>query len=362
MNEIHRKNRAVGIWLLIGVLMVFVQIIIGGITRLTNSGLSITEWNIIKGTLPPLSHEAWIKAFELYKTAAKQQYEALHADMTLSEFKFIYFWEYFHRLWARSMGFVFLFPFLYFWWTGKINRFLIKRLGLVVFLAALAASVGWIMVASGLNEENRTWVSAYKLMIHLSVGVAVYAATFWTALHALFPRKEVVVSEVQYKKYSLWISALIFVQIALGALMAGMRAGLVHPYYPIFINGGNFWHLLTDFSSLNTESWLDYEKSVVVKAWVQVFHRGTALILMLLILDWYRKSKTIVINKKVENKWITANFLLITMLIIQILLGVITIIQSKTAIPPVWGVLHQAGAILLLSANLWVNHHFYKNE
>ena len=123
--SIPKVKKPVRVWLFIGVFMVFMQVVIGGITRLTDSGLSITEWAIIQGTLPPLNEAAWMEAFEQYKIMAKKQFESLHADMTLSEFKFIYFWEYFHRLWARMMGFVFLFPFLYFLWKrGSFLRIL----------------------------------------------------------------------------------------------------------------------------------------------------------------------------------------------------------------------------------------------
>ena len=153
------------IWLLTGVFMLFVQIIVGGITRLTGSGLSITKWEIITGTIPPLNAVQWDAAFDLYQ--ATPQYQKINQGMSLAEFKFIYFWEYIHRLWARAMGFVFLIPFIYFAIKGWIDRKLMKNLGIVVLLAALAASFGWIMVNSGLKD--RPWVNAYKLAVHLGI-------------------------------------------------------------------------------------------------------------------------------------------------------------------------------------------------
>ena len=173
-------KKVVQVWLLIGVIMVFVQIVVGGITRLTDSGLSITEWAVIQGTIPPLNEAEWTAAFEQYKTAAKKQFESLHANMSLSEFKIIFFWEYIHRLWARLMGLVFLFPFLYFLWKKYLPKWLVKRLGVVIALAALEALMGWIMVKSGLNEDTRTWVSAYKLVAHLSIATILLGYLFWT--------------------------------------------------------------------------------------------------------------------------------------------------------------------------------------
>ena len=160
-----KYRKAVKVWLIIGLVMIFFQVVIGGVTRLTGSGLSITKWEIVTGTLPPLSDSQWLEEFELYK--ATPQYQKINEGMSLSDFKFIYFWEYFHRLWARSMGFVFLFPFLFFWWKGWIDKPLMQRLGITVLLAAIVASFGWIMVASGLID--RPWVIAYKLTSRLSI-------------------------------------------------------------------------------------------------------------------------------------------------------------------------------------------------
>ena len=157
----------VKVWLLVGIIMIFFQVVIGGVTRLTGSGLSITKWEIILGTFPPVNAQQWMEAFDLYK--ATPQYQQINEGMNLKEFKFIYFWEYFHRLWARLMGFVFLIPFLLFYFRGFFDKWLTKRLVIVFLLAALVASFGWIMVASGLI--HRPWVNAYKLTMHLSLAL-----------------------------------------------------------------------------------------------------------------------------------------------------------------------------------------------
>jgi len=158
--------------------MLYFQIILGGITRLTGSGLSITKWEIVTGTIPPLSAHDWEEEFDKYK--ATPQYHKLNQGMSLSEFKFIYFWEYIHRLWARTMSFVFAIPFGIFLYRKQLSASLIKKLIALVLLAALAASFGWFMVLSGLNE--RPWVDAYKLTLHLSVAIITYAYCLWLCL------------------------------------------------------------------------------------------------------------------------------------------------------------------------------------
>ena len=158
--------------------MVFVQILVGGVTRLTGSGLSITRWDIVTGTIPPLNDIAWEEAFNLYKQTP--QYQKINQGMDMSEFKFIFFWEYIHRLWARTMGFVFLIPFLFFLLKRSIKQETLRNLGVVVSLAAAAAFFGWVMVASGL--VNRPWVNAYKLTVHLGLGISLFIYLFYTFL------------------------------------------------------------------------------------------------------------------------------------------------------------------------------------
>jgi heme a synthase len=169
-------------WLFIGVVMVFFQILLGGITRLTGSGLSITRWEIVTGTVPPLNATEWQEAFDLYKETP--QYQQINAGMSLSQFKFIFFWEYLHRLWARTMGFVFLFPFIFFLWRRSLSKEILRRLLVVVILAAVAALFGWIMVASGLI--NRPWVNAYKLTVHLCLGISLFIFLGYTWLKGIF--------------------------------------------------------------------------------------------------------------------------------------------------------------------------------
>lgn len=335
---------AVRYWLFAGVVMVFFQVVIGGVTRLTDSGLSITEWSVIQGTIPPLNKAQWDEAFKAYQTAARKQFETLHADMTLSEFKVIFFWEYFHRLWARLMGFVFLFPFLFFWWKKWIPAWLMRNLGVVIFLAALAATFGWIMVASGLNTDNRTWVSAYNLIIHLLIATSLFGVLVWTWLRSCRPG-QVNPASAGVRKWGWWLTGALLFQIALGGLMAGMRAGLVHPHFPFFVNGQAFMQALASAEGFSLSNWVDYEPSLAVKAWVQVAHRAMAYLLtgLLLVFAWRLRSWPALRQ---------ANYLLIGALSAQFLLGVLTVINCLGRVPVTYGAMHQAGALVLFAALL----------
>ncbi len=348
-------SRPVKIWLFIGVLMVFVQVVIGGITRLTDSGLSITEWAVIQGTIPPLNEVEWIEAFDKYKIAAKKQYETLHAGMTLPEFKVIFFWEYLHRLWARSIGFVFIFPFFYFLFTKQLPKWLLRRLGIAVGLGALAAAFGWIMVASGLNDNTRTWVSAYKLSVHLIIATVLFAHLFWTWLMARQPLS----TDQHLKKYRNlgWvITGVLLIQIVFGGLMAGMRAGLIHPYFPMFVKGSQLWAALSATEVINNA--INYEPAQSVKAFVQILHRGTAYLLSALII--YFSSQ--LFKNQLSPQLRRANIALLIMLGIQFLLGILTIINCFGKVPIAYGAMHQAGALLLLACLLKVSYQLRVNN
>ncbi|MBI5917080.1 MAG: COX15/CtaA family protein [Bacteroidetes bacterium] len=345
------------LWLLAGVVMVFFQVVIGGVTRLTDSGLSITEWSVIQGTIPPLNEVEWQVAFDKYKVAAKKQFETLHADMRLGEFKVIFFWEYAHRLWARLMGFVFLFPFLWFLVKKQLPGWLLRRLGIVIGLASLAAVFGWVMVASGLNNDTRTWVSAYKLVVHLGIATALFGYLFWTWLRASQPST----SDnhlTGLKKLGWTAAAMLFVQIVLGGLMAGMRAGLIHPHFPVFVEGERFWQALTASPAAGAEQLLDYEPHQTIKAVVQLLHRGTAWILSGLVVFFFLRLK----KQPVSSRLRLGGNLVLTVLVVQFLLGVFTIINSVGRVPLFWGAAHQAGALVLLAVVLFVDYQFVQQH
>ncbi|RMG85595.1 MAG: heme A synthase [Bacteroidetes bacterium] len=347
-------SRAVQVWLFIGVVMVFFQVVLGGVTRLTDSGLSITEWNVIQGTLPPMNEAEWQTAFEQYKQAAKKQYETLHADMTLSEFKVIFFWEYFHRLWARTMGFVFLFPFVFFVWKKRLPGWLLKNLGWVIGLASLAAIFGWIMVKSGLNNDQRTWVSAYKLATHLSIATALFGVLFWTWLRAFQPEGGGNPFP-ELRRFSRNFIILLCLQIVFGGLMAGMRAGLIHPHFPFFVEGQRLIHALSATAEVNVDGVVDYESGIFMKGVAQVLHRLTAWALFILgTIFYFRLRQMPHITPRLR---LGAN-LQMGMLGLQFLLGVLTIINCIGKVPLFFGAVHQAGALVLLAIALFVNYQF----
>jgi cytochrome c oxidase assembly protein subunit 15 len=199
MNSTKRSARPVAIWLLVGVAMIIVQIILGGITRLTGSGLSITEWKPILGTIPPLTEAAWQTAFSKYQQIA--QYKHLNFDFTLSDFKFIYFWEWLHRVWGRLIGVVFLIPFVVFLVQRRFHADMVKPLLILFLLGGLQGAVGWIMVQSGLNDED-LYVSHIRLAIHFMLALVLLVYTFWFALKLLVPQRSTIVHGV-LKKFAL---------------------------------------------------------------------------------------------------------------------------------------------------------------
>lgn len=337
-------------WLFIGVVMVFFQVVLGGITRLTDSGLSITDWAVIQGVLPPFGEQAWEEAFAAYKQAAAKQYETLHRGMGLQEFKRIYYWEYLHRLWARSMGLVFLVPFLWFWSKGRMPSFLMKKLIAVLFLALLAAIFGWIMVKSGLNNDQRTWVSAYKLVVHLLIATGLFAYLFWIWRTAGRPEREE--SRPRIYPWLKLVLAMVFVQLALGGLMAGMRAAMVFPFFPAVGGMHNLLALLEQQSrsGIDWSNFIDYEPSIWIKAWVQLLHRSMAWLILafLTLLLWKNRNQLRHYRLSFHIK------LLISVLIAQMCLGIFTVINSLGRIPLALGVLHQAGALLLIAALLYL--------
>ncbi len=209
------------------------MVVIGGITRITGSGLSITEWKIITGTIPPLSEEAWQKEFDAYKQIP--QYKLLNSDFTLSDFKKIYFWEYLHRLIGRIIGVVFLLPFLFFWLKKKFPDGFVKKMLVLLLLGALQGVIGWFMVASGLSEN--VYVSHYRLALHLISAFTVFGFTFWYALDLIYAEKKTE-GNSSLKKISLILFSITILQIIYGAFVAGLKAGYGYPTWPKM---GNEW-------------------------------------------------------------------------------------------------------------------------
>ncbi|MCB0532038.1 MAG: COX15/CtaA family protein [Lewinellaceae bacterium] len=344
--ENTRVPKIVRVWLIIGLVMIFFQIIIGGVTRLTGSGLSITRWEVVTGTVPPLSTTAWQEAFDLYK--ATPQYQKINHGITLSEFKFIYFWEYFHRLWARLMFFVFIIPFAWFLGRGMFSRQLVPRLMVVVLLAGLEGFFGWIMVASGLIE--RPWVNAYNLTLHLCMALVIFSYLLWTTFIAFYPSPRVFHNQM-LKRFGWILVLLTFVQIALGALMSGTKAGLFYPTWPA-MQSGFMPSILLDYSQWKLDSFTAYDSNPFMPALIQFLHRNTAYLLTIMTL--YFSWKVIRLNRTPQLR--KGIFFMLAMLTLQVTLGILTLINCIGHIPVLLGVLHQAGAVLLLSVVLYVTY------
>jgi cytochrome c oxidase assembly protein subunit 15 len=332
----------VKIWLVTGLVMIFMQIVIGGVTRLTGSGLSITRWEIVTGAIPPLNEADWVSEFELYQQTP--QYHKINKGMSLDEFKFIYFWEYFHRLWARLMFFVFIIPFPIFLWRGMLSRELRNWLIAVVLLAGLEGFFGWIMVASGLRQ--RPWVNAYNLTLHLCMGVIIFCTLLWTAFIAFRPSPRPL-GVPSGKKLSGIMLGVAFFQIALGAMMSGAKAGLFYPTWPD-MRGEYVPAVLLDAGHWQLSSFLEYDTNPFMPALIQFLHRNTAYILTVIVL-WF--------SWKGRNQGMSADkgfwSLLLGLLALQVTLGIVTLINCIGSVPVDLGVYHQACAVLLIGVILW---------
>lgn len=331
-------NKYVKAWLIAGCVLLFFQIFIGGVTRITGSGLSITKWEIITGTLPPLNSADWEEAFGLYKETP--QYKKINAGMSMSDFKFIYFWEYFHRLWARIMGLVFLFPFLFFIWKKWIDKWMIRQLCFVIFWAMMAALFGWIMVASGLTE--RPWVNAYKLSLHLGIALTTLSFLVWGTFRAFDYNNKGINSTVLYKLSLFFLLALIL-QIFFGAVVSGMRAALYYPTWPD-LNGQYLPDVLYDKKAWRLENIVEYDKDTLMPALIHVLHRNFGYIVY--AFGIYLAIK--IFKYPLRKYFYRPAIALVVLLNLQVLLGIMTLVSSKASIPVSFGVMHQAVAIGLL--------------
>ncbi len=339
-------HRAVKIWLIVGLIMVVGQIVIGGITRLTESGLSITEWKPLSGAMPPLNAADWQEEYEKY--AASPQFEKVFADISMADFKFIYFWEWFHRQWARIMGLVFIVGFLIFWRKGWLGGRLMRRLGITVLLAALAASFGWIMVASGLHD--RPWVNAYKLTMHLSLGITLFCYLLWTTLKVLYPLERSY-PQLGVNKWRWPLNIVLGLQLILGGIMSGARTAIVYPEWPL-MKGEFLPSVITDLKMWTVDNFVNYEQSVFQPALIQFLHRITAYLLIVIVIGYLFKT----FSKPQKGLLVKTNALLVTLLITQALLGIATVMNSVGQVPVGLGVAHQFGAIALVGAVVFINY------
>lgn len=331
-------SKAIANWLFIGATMVAIIVIIGGITRLTNSGLSIVDWKPISGVIPPMNEAEWAAEFENYQSFP--EYQEKHMHFTLSDFKQIYFWEYLHRLFARTIGLVFIIPFFYFLFTKKLrNPKLRLHLIIIFLLGAFQGFLGWFMVQSGLVDEPR--VNHYRLASHLLSALLLFGYILWIGLHIRFDKLPVNNEKNKAIRQILKLFfALLVVQITYGAFLAGLDAGF---FYPTFPKMGASWGPENVDMIFAEEGFISFVQNPFL---VQFIHRWIPLIL-LIITGWtlYRTRKSENTNP-LQRKWIS---LLSIMFVLQFVLGVLTIIYG---VPVALGVIHQFGAVILLGFTL----------
>ena len=226
-----QKHKPVIYWLLTGCLLIFIMVLVGGITRLTHSGLSISNYKLVSGTLPPMNEQEWNDAFELYKQYP--EYQKLNYDFTLEDFKDIYFWEWLHRFLGRFIGLVFLVPFGYFLLTKKFDKATLKKSIILLFLGGFQGFLGWYMVKSGLVD--RPDVSHYRLAAHLITAFLTFAFSLWVALDLIYPTKKK--SHIGLRNLLRLTFVVLIVQIVWGAFVAGLDAGLIHNHWPLMSDG-----------------------------------------------------------------------------------------------------------------------------
>lgn len=324
-------RRAVGVWLVVVAAMIAAMVLVGGLTRLTGSGLSMTTWHPISGVIPPMTHHAWVAEFDNYKKIP--QYKLENRGMTLSQFKGIFWWEWSHRLLGRVIGAVFLLPFLWFAWRGAIPKSGYRRMVGLFVLGGFQGLVGWWMVRSGL--EVRVSVSQYRLAIHLGVALILFAAILWTAFEYLKPKSVDAVAA----PHAIWAKVLaggIYIQMLLGSLVAGLHAGLIYNTWPSM--NGRFGP----------------EEPFFYHPWYVNFFRNPGLAQFDHRIGAYliaagAVALFIAARKFKGARKISAHTLL-GVVLLQILLGILTLLNQ---VPVALAALHQITAVALFSTAIW---------
>jgi cytochrome c oxidase assembly protein subunit 15 len=332
----ERDQRGVAIWLLACCALVFAMVVVGGITRLTHSGLSIVEWQPIVGALPPLDDAAWQEAFRKYQETP--QFRQINPGMDLAGFKGIFWWEYVHRLLGRLIGAAFLLPLVWFALRKRISRPLAWKLAGIFALGGLQGALGWYMVQSGLVDDPR--VSQYRLAAHLGLALLIYAVMLRIALDLLFPRGTETAPR-SLRRFAFAIVVLVFAMAMSGAFVAGIRAGLAYNTFPL-MNG----HLVPPGMFVIDPWYLNFFNNI---ATVQFDHRAIAWLLALLVPWFWVRVRRAGVSPRAR----LAAYLLLGALALQIALGIATLLL---VVPIPLAAAHQAGALLVFTAALLAAH------
>jgi heme a synthase len=327
-------------WLLINLILVFLIIIIGGLTRLTDSGLSITEWELFKGIVPPTSHVTWEYYFEQYKKIP--QYEILNYNMSLDAFKIIFYWEYIHRLLARIIGLFFLIPLIYFYFTKKINKDYLLICLIIFCLITLQGIVGWYMVKSGL--VNDVTVSHYRLSIHLSIAFIIISSIFWLIINILRKKKELFFIYTKKNFPFLFLIFLIYLQIVCGAFVSGLDAGRIYQNWPLM--GQSYFP--NDIIIVNVKSLINFNDHSLI----QFYHRNLAYMIAVYIF-----ILSFVIYKKDLKPLFKPIGIVIFFLFLQIILGIFTLISGLNIY---LASAHQISSLLFVFSA--INLHYFRTK
>ena len=318
--------------------MVFLTMVVGGVTRLTHSGLSIVEWKPLIGALPPLSHADWLELFAKYQQTP--EFIKRNHDMTLDGFQFIFWWEWAHRLSGRAIGVVFFLPYVWFLLRGHLRGAMAAKVFGFFILGGLQGAMGWYMVKSGLVDDPR--VSQYRLAAHLGLAFLLFGLMGWTGLGVLQPRNgrfAVAPAPTLTRRLGNWLVVLVFIMVLSGALVAGIRAGMAYNTFPL-MNG----HFVPPEIFMIDPLWLNFFTNM---ATVQFDHRMIAWLLMGLI-PWYSWR---IWNETPEAR--TPALVLTLWLAVQVGLGIGTLLLQ---VPVALGAAHQAGAMVLFGLLIWANH------
>ncbi len=339
-SALHATNGRVAAWLFLCCALVFAMVVVGGVTRLTHSGLSIVEWQPIVGALPPLSEAEWQQTFERYQLTP--EYRQVNQGMTLAAFKGIFWWEYFHRLLGRLIGVVFLVPLLWFVWRRDVPPGYAWSLVGIFVLGGLQGAMGWYMVKSGLVDDPR--VSQFRLTAHLGLALAIFAAMFWAGLSLVYPRRAALGSSVQrsVRTWAMALAALVFVMALTGGFVAGIRAGFAYNTFPL-MNGN-----IVPPELFMLEPW--WRNFFWNMATVQFDHRAIAWLLAVLVPVLWWKLRT---TDGMPSRARFGGHLLLLTLALQIALGIATLLL---VVPVPLAAAHQAGAVLVFAAALNVAH------
>jgi cytochrome c oxidase assembly protein subunit 15 len=332
-------RRAVAVWLLVCAALVFAMVVVGGVTRLTHSGLSIVEWQPIVGTLPPLTDAQWQETFAKYQQTP--EYKLVNKGMSLDAFKGIFWWEYFHRLLGRLIGLVFAVPLAWFAFTRRIDRALALRLAGIFVLGGLQGAMGWYMVKSGLVEDPR--VSQFRLTAHLSLAFLIFAAMWWTALGLLYPRRSGALgaAAAPVRRLAWGVTGVVAYMVVTGGFVAGIRAGKAYNTFPL-MNG----HVVPPEIFMLDPWWSNFFNNM---ATVQFDHRLGAWALAFLVPWLWLRARRVELPSRAR----VSIAILLAIVAAQISIGIATLLQ---AVPVALGATHQGVAVLVFAAALAVNH------